>query len=83
MVMTSIKQEELNILQEELKNIDMFNSAATRFLLKRELKKLNNFIDDLQEYDDYEADEIYDETVKNWEKFKKLHQPKVNKLRNN
>ena len=52
-----------------------------RFLLKRNLKKINNFINDLNNYSIYDAEEIYDETVQNWKRIKKLYQPKINKLK--
>ncbi len=83
MVITAITQNKLEIIQEEIKNLDLFENTAKRFLLKRQLKKLNNFIADLDKYDNYRAEEIYDETIKNWEKFKKVYTPKINKLRNN
>ena len=80
-IVIALKKEELNFLQEEIKNLDPFDFGMKRFLLKRNLKKINNFINDLNNYSIYDAEEIYDETVQNWKRIKKLYQPKINKLK--
>lgn len=77
-VVQAIKKEELDEIQTEIDNLSFSDTPAKRFMLRRQLKKLQKEIDDIEEKDNLELEDEYDGIVSAYRSGKRKRKSKIN-----